>query len=67
MIRHPVAGPVIFGVSSALTSLTTYFFTYILTNDWRVAAKWTIIADVVLVAYLTACSISAWRKERQDG
>lgn len=66
MIRHPVAGPIIFGMTSALTSLTTYFFTYILTDDWRVAVKWTIIADAALIAYLVACSISAWRKEGPD-
>lgn len=64
MIRHPVAGPVICGASTAFTTLTTYTFVYILLDDWCAAVRWAIIADVVLVIYLIGCSVSSWRKER---
>lgn len=61
MIRHPVAGPLVFGFSTLTTSLIAYFFAFILTNDWRSSAWWAIIADIVIVAYLMVCYGTAKR------
>lgn len=64
MIRHPVVGPLIFGFTTMATSLITYFFALILTGDWRAAVKWAIIADIVMIAHLVVCCLTAKRGNR---
>ncbi len=60
-MRHPFWGPLLSGFIMLAATLVTYLFVFFYTNQWRAAVKWTIIADVVLAAYIAACSVE--RKE----